>query len=103
MACALAREGAAVAVLEASVEFEDRVRGESMVPVGRRRGPRPRHHAPGRARRGRRHGDARRLADGIDTTDPGVFPLFCGLFAAPETIPDELVDAAILDRIRRVA
>lgn len=34
LAFALAREGVAVAVLEASVEYEDRVRGESMVPWG---------------------------------------------------------------------
>ena len=34
LAYALAREGLAVAVLEASVEYEDRVRGETMVPWG---------------------------------------------------------------------
>src|SRR5918995_5960256 len=34
LACALAREGLAVTVLEASTEYEDRVRGESMQPWG---------------------------------------------------------------------
>src|SRR6476659_4689454 len=34
LAYALAREGVAVAVLEASLEYEERVRGESMVPWG---------------------------------------------------------------------
>jgi hypothetical protein len=32
--------------------------------------------------------------------DTEVFPLLAGAFAGPETIPDELVDEAILDRIR---
>jgi 2-polyprenyl-6-methoxyphenol hydroxylase-like FAD-dependent oxidoreductase len=46
--------------------------------------------------------EARRafVGDGIDSMDPLVFPLFFGLFAGPETIPDELVDPAILDRVR---
>src|SRR5918995_2844221 len=34
LACALAREGLAVTVLEATTEYEDRVRGESMQPWG---------------------------------------------------------------------
>ena len=34
LACALARDGLAVVVLEASRQFEDRVRGESMLPWG---------------------------------------------------------------------
>ena len=32
--------------------------------------------------------------------DPEFFPLLAGLFAGPETIPAELVDEGILDRIR---
>jgi len=32
--------------------------------------------------------------------DPEVFPLFAGILAGPETVPPELVDDAILDRIR---
>jgi len=34
------------------------------------------------------------------TMDPEVFPLLLGAFAGPETVPQELVDPAILDRIR---
>src|SRR5438067_2234952 len=34
LGCALARDGLAVVVLEASRQFEDRVRGESMLPWG---------------------------------------------------------------------
>src|SRR5918995_3186166 len=34
LACALAREGLGVTVLEATTEYEDRVRGESMQPWG---------------------------------------------------------------------
>jgi 2-polyprenyl-6-methoxyphenol hydroxylase-like FAD-dependent oxidoreductase len=34
------------------------------------------------------------------TMDPEVFPLVIGIFTGPETVPDELVDARILDRIR---
>jgi hypothetical protein len=33
--------------------------------------------------------------------DPGVFPLLAGIFAGPETVPTELVDDGVLDRIRR--
>jgi 2-polyprenyl-6-methoxyphenol hydroxylase-like FAD-dependent oxidoreductase len=40
------------------------------------------------------------VANGMETMDPAVFPLVVGLFAGPETIPAELVDPAILDRIR---
>ena len=32
--------------------------------------------------------------------DPEVFPLVAGIFAGPETVPAELVDDGILDRIR---
>lgn len=32
--------------------------------------------------------------------DPEVFPLFAGILAGPETVPTELVDEAVLDRIR---
>jgi len=32
--------------------------------------------------------------------DPEVFPLFVGILAGPETVPTDLVDDAILDRIR---
>jgi 2-polyprenyl-6-methoxyphenol hydroxylase-like FAD-dependent oxidoreductase len=35
------------------------------------------------------------------TMDPEVFPLVAGIMAGPETVPAELVDDAILDRIRR--
>jgi 2-polyprenyl-6-methoxyphenol hydroxylase-like FAD-dependent oxidoreductase len=41
------------------------------------------------------------LADGMEAMEAPVFPLFVGLFAGPETIPQEFVDPAILDRIRR--
>jgi 2-polyprenyl-6-methoxyphenol hydroxylase-like FAD-dependent oxidoreductase len=34
------------------------------------------------------------------TMDPDMFPLASGIFTGPETVPDELVDARILDRIR---
>ena len=37
-----------------------------------------------------------RMASG----DPGVFPVLFGLFAGPETIPQEAVDPDLLDRIR---
>jgi 2-polyprenyl-6-methoxyphenol hydroxylase-like FAD-dependent oxidoreductase len=36
----------------------------------------------------------------VASMSPDVFPLLAGAFAGPETIPDELVDDAILDRIR---
>jgi hypothetical protein len=32
--------------------------------------------------------------------DPELFPLFAGVLAGPETVPAELVDDAILERIR---
>ena len=32
--------------------------------------------------------------------DPEVFPLLIGAFAGPETIPPELIDESLLDRIR---
>ncbi|MBV9952483.1 MAG: FAD-dependent monooxygenase [Acidimicrobiia bacterium] len=46
--------------------------------------------------------DARRawVGERMATMDPELFPLLFGLFAGPENIPAELVDDAILDRIR---
>ena len=46
--------------------------------------------------------DARRawVGERMATMDPEFFPLLFGLFAGPENIPAELVDDAILDRIR---
>jgi hypothetical protein len=32
--------------------------------------------------------------------DPELFPLLTGGFTGPETVPDELFDSSILDRIR---
>jgi 2-polyprenyl-6-methoxyphenol hydroxylase-like FAD-dependent oxidoreductase len=32
--------------------------------------------------------------------DPRIFPLMLGMFAGPETVPAELVDDAVLDRVR---
>jgi len=32
--------------------------------------------------------------------DPEVFPLLAGFMTGPETVPDQLVDPQILDRIR---
>jgi hypothetical protein len=32
--------------------------------------------------------------------DPEVFPLVVGCFAGPDTVPDELVDPTVLDRLR---
>ena len=32
--------------------------------------------------------------------DPDFFPLLVGAFAGPETVPAELIDDGILDRIR---
>lgn len=40
------------------------------------------------------------ISEGMDAMDPAVFPLIAAIFAGPETIPAELVDPAILDRIR---
>jgi hypothetical protein len=47
-------------------------------------------------RRARRAWVRERLA----ASDPEVFPLFAGILAGPETVPSELVDDVILDRIR---
>jgi hypothetical protein len=46
--------------------------------------------------------DARRawIGERMAVMDPEVFPLLFGAFAGPENIPAELVDDAILDRIR---
>ena len=46
--------------------------------------------------------DARRgcVGERMGDMDAEVFPLIVGMFAGPETIPEELVDEAILDRIR---
>ncbi len=150
LAYALAREGLAVTVLEATLDYEDRVRGETMVPWGvdeaRTLGVEQvlldagAHVAPTWTRYDdaspagvdvplnimrpgiagtlnvRHPADvmavtqcedaanraARRafLSAGMDAMDPAVFPLMIGLFAGPETIPAELVDPGILDRIR---
>jgi hypothetical protein len=40
------------------------------------------------------------LGERMARMDPEVFPVLFGLFAGPETIPPELVDPALLDRIR---
>jgi len=40
------------------------------------------------------------VAEKLAAMDPEVFPLLVGAFAGPETIPDELVDPGLLDRIR---
>jgi 2-polyprenyl-6-methoxyphenol hydroxylase-like FAD-dependent oxidoreductase len=40
------------------------------------------------------------LAEKMATMDPEVFPLLVGGFAGPETVPDEVVEPGILDRIR---
>jgi 2-polyprenyl-6-methoxyphenol hydroxylase-like FAD-dependent oxidoreductase len=40
------------------------------------------------------------LGEKVASLDPEVFPLLLGALAGPETIPDELVDQGILDRIR---
>jgi 2-polyprenyl-6-methoxyphenol hydroxylase-like FAD-dependent oxidoreductase len=40
------------------------------------------------------------FAKKMDTMDPDLFPLMIGGLAGPETIPPDLVDVAILDRIR---
>ena len=47
-------------------------------------------------------GSARRTFFGekMATMDPEVFPLLLGAFAGPETIPADLVNSSILDRIR---
>jgi 2-polyprenyl-6-methoxyphenol hydroxylase-like FAD-dependent oxidoreductase len=40
------------------------------------------------------------MAQKAATMDPEVFPLLVGPFTGPETVPDELFDGSILDRIR---
>jgi 2-polyprenyl-6-methoxyphenol hydroxylase-like FAD-dependent oxidoreductase len=40
------------------------------------------------------------MAERFAAMDPEVFPLLVGPFAGPETVPDELFDGSILDRIR---
>jgi 2-polyprenyl-6-methoxyphenol hydroxylase-like FAD-dependent oxidoreductase len=46
--------------------------------------------------------DARRaqMGEWMATMDPEVFPLVVGCFAGPDTVPDELVDPTVLDRLR---
>jgi menaquinone-9 beta-reductase len=39
----------------------------------------------------------------MSTMDPEAFPLYLGVFAGPETVPAELVDDALLDRVRALA
>ena len=41
------------------------------------------------------------VGERMATMDPEVFPLVAGIMAGPETVPAELIDDAILDRIRR--
>ncbi len=41
------------------------------------------------------------LAAKLAAMDPEVFPLLVGAFAGPESIPDEVLDPGLLDRIRR--
>jgi 2-polyprenyl-6-methoxyphenol hydroxylase-like FAD-dependent oxidoreductase len=40
------------------------------------------------------------MVDALASMDPTVFPLIAALFAGPESIPDELVDFGILERVR---
>jgi 2-polyprenyl-6-methoxyphenol hydroxylase-like FAD-dependent oxidoreductase len=40
------------------------------------------------------------IGERMATMDPEFFPILFGAFAGPENIPEELVDDAILDRIR---
>ncbi len=40
------------------------------------------------------------LAEAMATRDANVFPLVLGMFAGPETIPEHLVNDAVIDRIR---
>jgi 2-polyprenyl-6-methoxyphenol hydroxylase-like FAD-dependent oxidoreductase len=41
------------------------------------------------------------VGERMATMDPELFPLFAGILAGPESAPAELIDDAILDRIRR--
>ena len=43
------------------------------------------------------------LGEKIASTDPDVFPLVIGFITGPETVPDELVNPEILNRIRNAA
>jgi 2-polyprenyl-6-methoxyphenol hydroxylase-like FAD-dependent oxidoreductase len=40
------------------------------------------------------------VAEKMAAMDPDVFPVIVGMFTGPETIPDEIVDPGLLDRIR---
>ncbi|GAC1604062.1 MAG: FAD-dependent oxidoreductase [Acidimicrobiales bacterium] len=40
------------------------------------------------------------VGERMASMDPEIFPLLFGLFAGPETVPQELVDQSVLDRIR---
>jgi len=40
------------------------------------------------------------LGEKMASMDPEVFPLLAGFMTGPETVPDQLVDGRILDRIR---
>ena len=40
------------------------------------------------------------FAQSMEAFDAQIFPVMLGMFAGPETIPDHLVDDAVLDRIR---
>lgn len=52
---------------------------------------------------GDRSARRRRLADASASFDPTVFPLLLAMFAGPETIPAELVDEAVVERISAAA
>jgi 2-polyprenyl-6-methoxyphenol hydroxylase-like FAD-dependent oxidoreductase len=41
------------------------------------------------------------MAEKMASMDPEVFPILIGLFARPETIPAELVDDRVIERIRQ--
>jgi 2-polyprenyl-6-methoxyphenol hydroxylase-like FAD-dependent oxidoreductase len=41
------------------------------------------------------------MAEKMANMDPEIFPIFIGLFAGPEVIPEELVDERIIEGIRR--
>jgi hypothetical protein len=40
------------------------------------------------------------FAEKLESMDPDLFPVLTGAFVGPETIPQEVVQPALLDRIR---
>jgi hypothetical protein len=40
------------------------------------------------------------LNDRLAAMDPGVFPVLLAAFTGPETVPAEVIDESLLDRIR---